>query len=164
MVFFFNSPENQLAIIKVIRKYQPDIVLCNAIYDRHPDHGKGSSLVSDACFYSGLIKIESELDGQKQSAWRPKQVYHYIQDRYIKPDFIVDISAHIEKKMESIMAFSSQFYNVNSPEPHTPISSKQFIETLRSRAAELGRIIGSEYGEGFTCERIAGVKNLNDLI
>ena len=162
--FFSNTKENQLEIIKVLRKCQPDIVLCNAVYDRHPDHGKASNLVSDACFYSGLIKIETELNSEKQKAWRPKFVYHYIQDRYIKPDFIVDISEHIEKKMESIMAFSSQFYDPTSKEPQTPISSKQFIEAIRNRSAEMGRIIGVEYGEGFTCERVAGVKDLNQLI
>ena len=162
--FFMNTPENQIEIIKIIRKYQPDIVLCNAIYDRHPDHAKGSNLVSDACFYSGLVKIETEFNGEKQKAWRPKFVYHYIQDRYIKPDFIVDISAHIEKKMECILAFSSQFFDPTSKEPQTPISSKQFLEGIRNRSAEMGRIIGVEYGEGFTCERIAGISTLDSLI
>jgi bacillithiol biosynthesis deacetylase BshB1 len=162
--FFSNTEEHQLQLIKQIRNYQPDIVLCNAIYDRHPDHGKGSELVSNACFYSGLIKIETELNGKKQNAWRPKFVYHYIQDRYIKPDFIVDISEHIEVKMNSILAFGSQFFDPNSREPQTPISSKQFIEAIRNRSAEMGRIIGVDYGEGFTCERIAGVEQLNKLI
>lgn len=162
--FFYNSPENQMLLIKKIRAYQPDIVLCNAVYDRHPDHAKGANLVSDACFYSGLIKIETEEAGKKQQAWRPKFVYHYIQDRYIKPDFIVDISAHIEKKMEAILAFSSQFFDPNSKEPQTPISSKQFIDAIRNRSAEMGRIIGVDYGEGFTYERIAGIQNLNQLI
>lgn len=162
--FLTNSKENQLKIIHMLRTHQPDIVICNAVYDRHPDHAKSSNLVSDACFYSGLIKIETELNGEKQNAWRPKYVYHYIQDRYIKPDFIVDISEHIEKKMESILAFSSQFYDPSSTEPQTPISSKQFIEGIRNRCAEMGRIIGVDYGEGFTCERVAGVKNLNQLI
>ncbi len=162
--FFSNTKENQLTIIKTLRRYKPEIVLCNAIYDRHPDHAKGSNLVSDACFYSGLIKIESELNGEKQTAWRPKFVYHYIQDRYLKPDFIVDISAQIELKMKSIAAYSSQFYDPNSQEPQTPISSKQFIEGIRNRSAEMGRMIGVEFGEGFTCERTAGVQNLNQLI
>jgi len=162
--FFSNTPENQIAIIRQIRKYQPDIVLCNAIYDRHPDHGKGASLVSDACFYSGLIKIITEDDGTNQNAWRPKFVYHYIQDRYIKPDFIVDITDYMSKKMESIHCFKSQFFDPDSIAPPTPISSKQFIEGIRNRCAEWGRIIGVEYGEGFTCERISGVQNLNHLI
>ena len=162
--FFSNTPENQLSIIKIIRAYQPEIILCNAIYDRHPDHAKGSNLVSDACFYSGLIKIETTHHGENQKPWRPKYVYHYIQDRYVKPDFIVDISAHIEKKMESILAFSSQFFSTKSEEPQTPISSKQFIDSIKNRSAEMGRIIGVAYGEGYTCERIAGVENLNQLI
>lgn len=162
--FFSNTKENQLLIIEKIRKYQPEIVLCNAIYDRHPDHAKGSNLVSDACFYSGLIKLETFENGAAQQAWRPKFVYHYIQDRHIKPDFIVDISESIETKMKSIFCYSSQFYNPDSPEPNTPISSKQFIDGIRNRCAEWGRIIGVEYGEGFTCERIPGVTNLNQLV
>lgn len=161
--FFQNTPENQLAIIQRIRFYRPDYILCNAIRDRHPDHGKASQLVSDACFYSGLSKIESVWKGEKQTAWRPKAVYHYIQDRYITPDFIVDISAFIDKKMDSILAYSSQFYDPNSAEPKTPISSLQFIEGIKNRAMECGRIIGVEYGEAFTCERIAGVDNLHSL-
>ena len=161
--FFMNTPENQLLIIQKIRQYQPDIVLANAIYDRHPDHGKASSLISDACFYSGLVKVETELNGQKQKQWRPKYVYHYIQDRYIKPDFILDISDFIDTKMEAIQAYSSQFWDPNSKEPQTPISSKQFLESIRNRNAEMGRIIGVEYGEGFTCERIPGVSNFDKL-
>ena len=162
--FFSNTKENQLLIIEKIRKYKPEIVLCNAIFDRHPDHAKGSQLVSDACFYSGLIKLETFENGLAQQAWRPKFVYHYIQDRHIKPDFIVDISESIETKMKSIFCYSSQFYNPDSPEPNTPISSKQFIDGIRNRCAEWGRIIGVDYGEGFTCERIPGVTNLNQLV
>ncbi len=162
--FFSNTTENQLLLVQKIRQYEPDIIICNALTDRHPDHAKGSQLVSDACFYAGLIKIKTEFAEQNQLPWRPKHVYHYIQDRYIKPDFIVDISAHIEKKMQAIMAYSSQFFDPHSKEPQTPISSKQFIEGIRNRSAEMGRIIGVDYGEGFNYERIAGIENLNQLI
>ncbi|MCB0409893.1 MAG: bacillithiol biosynthesis deacetylase BshB1, partial [Flavobacteriales bacterium] len=120
--FFENDKESQLAIIKMIRKYQPEVVLANAVRDRHPDHGRASKLISDACFYSGLLKIETELEGKQQTHWRPKAVYHYIQDRLIKPDFVVDVSEFVDKKIASIQCFSSQFYNPESKEPATPIS------------------------------------------
>lgn len=162
--FFRNDEEHQLAIIKMIRKYRPEIVLCNAVEDRHIDHAKGSKLVSDACFLSGLIKIETELDGQKQEAWRPKHVYHYIQWRNIEPDFVVDITGFIEKKVEAIMAYSSQFYNPDTKEPSTPIATKNFLDSLHYRAQDLGRLIGTDYGEGFTVERYLAVNSLGDLI
>ena len=128
--FFINDKNHQLEIIKMIRKYQPEIVLCNAIDDRHIDHPKGSKLVSDACFLSGLRKIETELDGENQKAWRPKQVYHYIQWKNIEPDFVVDVSGFIEKKTEAILAYSSQFFDPKSDAPATPISSKNFIDSV----------------------------------
>lgn len=163
--FFVNDKEHQLAIIKMIRKYKPELVLCNAIDDRHIDHGKGSKLVSDACFLSGLIKIESKLDdGVLQEPWRPKLVYHYIQWKNINPDFAVDVSGYIEKKQEAILAYSSQFFDPESDEPETPISSKNFVDSVNYRARDLGRIIGVEYAEGFTVERIVAIDKLDDLI
>ena len=162
--FFVNDEEHQMKIIKMIRKYQPEIVLCNAIDDRHIDHGKGSKLVSDACFLSGLRMIETDLDGKNQETWRPKVVYHYIQWKNLEPDFVVDISNFIEVKMESILAYSSQFYNPNTNEPESPISSKNFLDSVKYRAQDLGRITGVEYAEGFTTERYLAVNSLTDLL
>src|SRR5690606_3137357 len=151
-------------IIKIIRKYQPEIVLCNAIDDRHIDHGKASKLASDACFLSGLQKIETIQDGNHQKAWRPKHVYHYIQWKNIEPDFVVDITGFIDQKTKAILAYSSQFYDPTSNEPETPIATKNFLESLHYRAQDLGRLIGTEYGEGFTAERYLAVRSLSDLI
>ena len=162
--FFANDQWHQLEIIKMIRKHQPDVVLCNAIDDRHIDHGKGSKLVSDACFLSGLMKIETEYNGEKQKAWRPKLVYHYIQWKNISPDFVVDITGYNDKRVESILAYSSQFYNPNSDEPETLIASKNFLESLSYRAQDLGRLIGTDYAEGFTVERYLAVNSLSDLM
>jgi len=162
--FFENNESNQKHIIRVIRKYQPEIVLCNAINDRHPDHGRAAKLVSDACFYSGLVKVETRGDDHHlQAAWRPKAIYHYVQDRYLKPDFVVDITAYMDKKMESVMAYSSQFYDPSSKEPETPISSRDFVENIKSKAMIFGRDIQATYAEGFTVERHIGVENLFDL-
>ena len=161
--FFVNDEKHQLEIIKIIRKYQPEIVLCNAIDDRHIDHGKGSKLVSDACFLSGLMKIETELDGEQQKAWRPKVVYHYIQWKNLEPDFVVDITGFTDKKIESILAYSSQFYDPKSKEPESPISSKNFLESLNYRSRDLGRLAGVEHAEGFTVERYLAVNSLADL-
>ena len=162
--FFINDEAHQLKIIQMIRKYQPEIVLCNAIHDRHIDHGKGSRLVSDACFLSGLRQIETQYEGKKQDAWRPKVVYHYIQWKNIEPDFVVDISDFMEVKMRSILAYSSQFYNPNTNEPESPISSKNFLDSVRYRAQDLGRIIGKDFAEGFTVERYLAVNSLSDLV
>lgn len=161
--FFVNDEQHQLEIIRRIRKYQPEIVICNAIDDRHIDHGKGSKLVSDACFLSGLRKIETFHDGVFQEAWRPKVVYHYIQWKNIEPDFVVDISDFIDKKTAAIMAYSSQFYSENSNEPVTPIATKNFLESIHYRSQDLGRIVGVEYAEGFTAERYLAVNSLADL-
>lgn len=161
--FFVNDEAHQLKIIEMIRKYQPEIVLCNAIDDRHIDHGKGSKLVSDACFLSGLRMIETECNVEKQGAWRPKLVYHYIQWKNLEPDFVVDISDFIEVKMQSILAYSSQFYNPNTNEPESPISSKNFLESVKYRAQDLGRIVGVDYAEGFTVERYLTVNSLSNL-
>lgn len=162
--FFSNDEVHQLKIIKMIRKYQPKIVLCNAIDDRHIDHGKGSKLVSDACFLSGLMKIETEYEGKQQSAWRPKVVYHYMQWKNLVPDFVVDISGYNDKRVEAILAYSSQFYNPNSNEPETLIATKNFLESLNYREQDLGRLIGTDYAEGFTAERYLGVNSLEDLV
>ncbi|CAZ98139.1 bacillithiol biosynthesis deacetylase BshB1 [Zobellia galactanivorans] len=164
--FFVNDRAHQLEIIKMVRKYRPEIVLCNAIDDRHIDHGKGSKLVSDACFLSGLIKIETRLDDADdvQAQWRPKVVYHYIQWKNLEPDFVVDVSGYIAKKTEAILAYSSQFHDPKSKEPETPISSKNFIDSVNYRARDLGRLIGVDYAEGFTVERFVGVNNIDDLI
>ncbi|MFD2561072.1 bacillithiol biosynthesis deacetylase BshB1 [Aquimarina rubra] len=162
--FFVNDEAHQLEIIKIIRKYRPEIVLCNAITDRHIDHGKGSKLTSDACFLSGLRKIETSINGNSQDAWRPKQVYHYIQWEILKPDFVVDISGYMDKKMESVLAYKSQFYDSNSEAPETPISSKNFKDSVQYRAADLGRIIGVEYAEGYIAERYPAVDSIFDLI
>jgi bacillithiol biosynthesis deacetylase BshB1 len=162
-IYFKDDEAHQLELIKVIRKYQPEIVLANAITDRHPDHGKGSSLASNACFMSGLRRIETVLDGVSQAAWRPKFVYHYIQNNYINPDFIVDISEHWDTKVASIMAFKSQFFDPSSQEPASFISSPEFLPFVESRSREFGHRIMAKYGEGFTIERFIGVKDLFDL-
>ncbi|MCG7503156.1 bacillithiol biosynthesis deacetylase BshB1 [Tenacibaculum sp. Mcav3-52] len=162
--FFKNDKEHQLEVIKMIRKYQPEIVLCNAIDDRHIDHSKGSQLVSDACFLSGLLKIVTELDGAQQEKWRPKQVYHYIQWKNIEPDFVVDVTGFMDKKISSVMAYSSQFFDPKSNEPETPITSKNFTDSIEYRARDLGRLIGVDFAEGFTSERYVAVENLSKLI
>lgn len=151
--FFEINEENKLKIVKAIRKYQPKIVLANAINDRHPDHAKGSKLVSEACFLAGLRKIETSDNGIPQEAWRPETIYHYIQDYYIKPDFIVDISDVLDKKLQSIKAYKTQFFDPESKEPQTPISGEDFLDFIASRAREYGRLIGTKYGEGFTTEK-----------
>lgn len=162
--FFENNEASQRAIIEMIRLYQPEIVLCNAVSDRHPDHGRSAQLASDACFYSGLVKIETKHNGDIQKCWRPKAVYHYIQDHFIKPDFVIDVTDHIQKKRESILAYSSQFYDPNSKEPETPISSKDFMDSVEAKMRVFGRQIGVSYAEGFTSTKYIGVKNLFDLI
>jgi len=161
--FFVNDKKHQLEIIKMIRKYQPEIVICNAVDDRHIDHGKGSKLVSDACFLSGLVKIKTSLDGNSQEKWRPKTVYHYIQWKNIEPDFVVDISEFIHVKTDSVKAYKTQFYDPNSKDPETPITSKTFIESINYRARDLGRLVGVDYAEGFTVERYVAVDSLFDI-
>jgi N-acetylglucosamine malate deacetylase 1 len=161
--YFELTESNKLAVARVIRKYRPEVVLCNAVSDRHPDHGRASRLVSDACFLAGLRRVELKEDGKDLEPWRPKVVYHYIQDRYMKPDIIVDISGFMELKMKAVLAFTSQFYNPGSAEPETPISSPHFLDFLKARCVEYGRLIGSEYGEGFVTERPAGTDDLMNL-
>nr|WP_321222514.1 bacillithiol biosynthesis deacetylase BshB1 [uncultured Psychroserpens sp.] len=161
--FFSNDKTHQLEVIKMIRKYQPEMVLCNAIDDRHIDHGKGSKLVSDACFLSGLLKIETKLEGVIQEKWRPKYVYHYIQWKQIEPDFVVDISGYIDSKMAAVAAYKTQFYDPNNTEPETPITSKNFTDSIDYRARDLGRLVGVDHAEGFTVERYLAVDSLFDV-
>ena len=163
--FIVNDKAHQLEVIKRIRQYRPEIVLCNAIDDRHTDHGTASKLVSDACFLSGLVKIEthSVRSTDLQEPWRPKSIYHYIQWKTLQPDFVVDISAQIDYKMAAVLAYSSQFYDPNSQAAETPISSKNFIESIRYRAADLGRLVGVDYAEGFNVERLPAIDSLFDL-
>lgn len=158
--FFEINETNKRKIIEQIRRFQPTIVLANAIHDRHPDHGRGGQLVSEACFLAGLIKVETEWNGEKQTKHRPKAVYHYIQDYYIKPDFVVDVTEFYSRKMNSIQAYKTQFFNPDSKEPQTPISSQGFLDSVTSRMVEYGRPIGAKYAEGFTVERFIGVDDL----
>ena len=163
--FFRNDRESQLNIIKIVRKYRPEIVICNAVSDRHIDHGRGSTLTSEACFLSGLTKIKTQSDdGVDQELWRPKNVYHYIQWHNLKPDFIVDVTGFMDKKKDAVMAYTSQFYDEKQEKWQTPISSLNFKESIGYRARDLGRLIGTEYGEGFTTERHPAVNSIFDLI
>lgn len=162
--FFVNDKEHQLEIIKIIRKYKPEVVLCNAVADRHIDHPKGSKLTSDACFLSGLRKIETSFEGIPQECWRPKRVYHYIQWQPIEPDFVVDVTGYMDIKSKAVNAYASQFFDPNSKEPESPITSKNFIESVLYRANDLGRLIGVESAEGFVSERYVAVGKLDDLI
>jgi bacillithiol biosynthesis deacetylase BshB1 len=162
--FFKNNKEHQFAIIETIRRFQPSIIFCNAPEDRHPDHGRAASLVEEAAFLSGLNKINTLHNGVAQEAWRPTQIFHYIQSRSLTPNFVVDISKHIDKKMESILAHSSQFYDPNSNEPDTFISSAAFLEFIKGRAKELGQQIGVEYAEGFITKKILGIGSLDAII
>ncbi len=162
--FLINNAASQLEIIKIIRKYQPEMVLCNAIDDRHIDHAKGSKMASDACFLSGLQKIETIYEGNNQKPWRPKHVYHYIQWKNIVPDFVVDVTDFLDKKLESVFAYKSQFHQKEANEPETPITSLNFKDSITYRAQDLGRLIGTEYGEGFTAERYPAVDSIFDLI
>lgn len=162
--FLSNSEEYQMQIVKMIRKYQPEILLANAIDDRHPDHAKAAKLVSDACFLSGLIKIETASEGANQKPWRPKQVFHYIQWKNITPDFVFDISDFMDKKIEACLAYKTQFYDPASSEPMTPIATKDFLESLTYRAQDLGRLSGVTYAEGFTTEKMLAFKNFEGII
>ena len=163
--FFRNDREHQLPLIAAIRRYQPDVVLANAIHDRHPDHGRGAELARDACFLAGLRMIETlGDDGQPQAPWRPRTVYHYIQDRAIVPAFVVDISAHWAGKWASIQAYGTQFFNPASTEPATYLSNQEFAKFMEARAREFGHMIGVEFGEGFTAPRPVGVREVGELL
>lgn len=164
--FIVNDKWHQIELIKMIRLYQPEIVICNAIEDRHIDHAKASKLVSDACFLSGLIKIDTKHEDHDdwQESWRPKAVYHYIQWKDLEPNIVVNVTGFMQTKLNAVMAYSSQFYDPKSNEPETPISSKNFTDSIEYRARNLGRLIGTEFGEGFTVERYPAVESLFDLI
>lgn len=162
--FILNIENLQLEVVAMIRKYKPEIVFANAIEDRHPDHAKASKLVSDACFLAGLPKIKTDLNGDKQEAWRPKQVFHYIQWKNIEPDFVVDITSAMDKKIEACLAYKTQFYDPESKEPMTPIATKDFLESLTYRAQDLGRLSGVDYAEGFTSEKLLAFKNFDGLV
>jgi bacillithiol biosynthesis deacetylase BshB1 len=162
--FFQNDRSHQLKIIEAIRKYQPEIILCNAPEDRHPDHGRSAKLVSDATFLSGLMKIETSVEGRMQQPWRPKYVLHYIQDRFLKPDFVVDITDVFEKKLESIRAYATQFHNPGVDGPQTYISTPDFLDSIIYRSKMLGKMIGVKYAEGFISEKMIGIKSLEVLI
>lgn len=161
--FFANDEAHQMKLIQYIRKYQPDIVIANALADRHPDHGRAGKLISDACFLAGLRRIETTQDGEAQAAWRPKRVFHMIQDRFAEPAFVVDISDTQEQKMDAIRAYKSQFHNEGSSEPMTYIASQDFLKNIEYRAALLGKRIGAKYGEGFLCENVPGIDDLDQL-
>jgi bacillithiol biosynthesis deacetylase BshB1 len=162
--FFEINEQNKRLIIEQIRRFQPTIVLANAINDRHPDHGRAAKLVSDSCFLAGLRKVETTWEGEKQTAHRPKAVFNYIQDDFITPDFVIDVTAFAEKKLESILAYKTQFYDPESKEPETPISSAAFLEFIKGRMMHFGRPIGAQYAEGFTIERDMNVKSLFDIL
>jgi len=161
--FFENSERDQLKVIEAIRKYRPELILTNAIHDRHPDHGRASDLVYQSCFLSGLSKVETLENGKPQPSWRPKAVYHFIQSQYIKPDFVVDVSEFWEKKLEALRAFKSQFYDPQSKEPETFISNPGFMKLIEARGHEMGYAIGAKYGEGFTVRNWIGIDNLFHL-
>ena len=164
--FFRNDEENQRKIIKVLRKYQPEFILCNAIEDRHPDHGRAAKLVSDSCFLSGLRKIETFDGYEKQDAWKPKFILNYIQDNYMTPNFVVDISEVIEKKLEAIRAFTTQFFNGsgNDSGPQTYISTPEFLESVINRTKMFGKMIGVKHAEGFISSKMIGIKTLDVLV
>jgi bacillithiol biosynthesis deacetylase BshB1 len=162
--FFQNNEESLRRVIEVIRKYQPEIILANALDDRHPDHGRSAKLVADAAFLSGLRKIETAEDSRQQEIWKPSYVFHYIQDRFLEPAFVVDITAHMDKKLEAVLAYTTQFFNPELNEPQTYISSPQFLETVKSRALMLGKRIGVGFAEGFCTEKTIGISSLDALV
>ena len=162
--FLLNDESHQRRIVEMIRKYQPEIIFCNATEDRHPDHGRSASLVADSSFLSGLVKIETNSAGERQKPWRPKYVFHYIQDRYLKPDFVLDISDVFEQKIEAVRAYRTQFFNPDVEGPQTYISTPGFIESIVYRAKMFGKLIGVEYAEGFTTAKAIGIKSLDAFI
>lgn len=162
--FFKNDEEHQLQIIQKLRQYQPEIVLCNAVEDRHPDHGRSSKLVSDSCFLSGLRKIETSFEGVPQEAWRPKYVFHYIQDRYLNPDFVIDVSSVFEQKLKAIQAYGTQFHNPELDEPQTYISTPGYLDSVIYRHKMFGKMIGVDHAEGFVTEKMIGIKSFDAFI
>jgi len=163
--FFQNDEAHLLQLITALRKYQPEIVLANAISDRHPDHEKGALLIKEACFLAGLIKIETTFNGETQKAWRPKKIFNYIQDRHLEPDFVIDISAVWETKKESILAYRTQFFSSDIDGPNTYISSPEYLNSIEYRNVMMGKKIGVKYGEGFTCTHShLGLKDFSNLV
>ena len=162
--FFQNDKANQLMLVNIIRKYQPEIILCNAPEDRHPDHGRSAKLLEDATFLSGLVKIETIENGELQKPWRPKYVFNYIQDRYLKPDFVMDITDVFETKLEAIKAYATQFHNPNQAGPQTYISTPDFLDSIIYRAKMFGKMIGVKYAEGFMSAKMIGFKTFDNLI
>jgi bacillithiol biosynthesis deacetylase BshB1 len=162
--FFQNTPENKMKIIEVIRRFQPDVVLANAVHDRHPDHGNASKMTYEACFLSGLLKIKTSYNNKPQDKWRPRKIFNFIQDYDIKPDVVVDVTEYMDQKIELVLKYKSQFYDPNSTEDDTPISSPEFIDKLKGRAIEHGRRIGVRYGEGFTCRDFVGVNDIMNVL
>lgn len=156
--FFTDTPENKTRVIDAIRKYRPEIVFTNALRDRHPDHARAAKLVADCCFYSGLPKIVTNYE-----AWRPRALYHFNQDYYNTPDFVIDITEHMDQKIEALKAFSSQFFDPNSQEPKTPISGKEFFDFIKGRGMDFGRFAGYQYGEGFVASRPIGMRDVFNL-
>ena len=162
--FFQNDEKHQRKVIEVIRKYRPEIILCNAIEDRHPDHGRSAQLVEEAAFLSGLRKIETSAADVNQEAWRPKYVFHYLQDRFLQPDFVFDISGYFDKKLESIMCYKTQFFNPDLDEPQTYISSPSFFDSIKARSMMLGKRIGVQYAEGYITRKMIGVDSFDSFI
>ena len=162
--FFKNDKEHQLKLVQYIRKYQPDIIIANALEDRHPDHGKGGRLIADACFLAGLRKIETRYEAKSQEPWRPKRVFHMIQDRFLEPTFVVDITDCMDQKMEAILCYKSQFHDPSSKEPMTYIASNDFLDKVKARHSLLGKRIGTTYAEGYISENVPGIDNLDQLI
>lgn len=162
--FFQNDENHQRKVIEVIRKYRPEIILCNSTEDRHPDHGRSAKLVDDAAFLSGLRKVETFFQGEKQQEWRPKYIFHYLQDRFLQPDFVFDISDFIDDKLKSVLCYTTQFYNPNLNEPQTYISSPEFLEAVKARAMMLGKRIGVKYAEGYISKKMIGVNSFDSFI
>lgn len=162
--FFQIDETNTRKVITAIRKYQPEIILCNALEDRHPDHGRSSKLVSDAAFLSGLRRIETEYEGQKQKEWRPSYVFHYIQDRYLKPDFVYDVSEYFEQKIKAVLCYKTQFNATDNSEPQTYISTPDFLDTVKGRALLLGKRIGVKFAEGYLTQKMIGINSFEPLI
>jgi bacillithiol biosynthesis deacetylase BshB1 len=161
--FFRNDEEHQLKVIKILRKYQPEIIFANALHDRHPDHGRAGDLINDAAFLSGLSKIKTEYEGDEQKEWRPRLLLQFIQDYYIKPDIVIGIDEFWDQKMQSVLAYKTQFYNPDQPAKDTYISSPEFLKMVESRAREFGKYINATYGEGFTCRKLLGVDDIFQL-
>jgi N-acetylglucosamine malate deacetylase 1 len=162
--FFQNDETNVRKVISVIRKYQPEIVLCNAPDDRHPDHGRSSKLVADAAFLAGLRKINTNYNNEEQESWRPHYVFHYIQDRYLKPDFLFDISGSYQQKIKSVLCYTTQFNTTDNSEPQTYISNPDFLDVIKARALMFGKRIGVQYAEGYLTTKMIGVRNFDAFI